>query len=249
MGLARAAVAFALFVAFGSAAQASDGAALKVLGFSPDAKRFAFEQFGSQDGSGYPYSDLQVIDTTNGADIEGDLFRTLVETETGDVEIARKATNAKAKTVLDRLKISSRGMMLAVNPAIRPSEELLAMDVWPVLANEVSEMALPASRLGPGKIRIDQRPATSPYCSQIGEEAKAFTLSLVREGAAPLTLHADTDLPDSRVCSSTYGVAGVYLRAHPDGAFALVVIVSFYPRGFEGPDRRFLAFAARMPAR
>src|SRR5262245_14136735 len=41
---------------------AGDRALIEFLGYSPDGKYFAFEQFGIQDGSGHAYSEIQVID-------------------------------------------------------------------------------------------------------------------------------------------------------------------------------------------
>ena len=44
-------------------ALAGDFANLNVLGFSSDGNIFAFEQYGVQDGSGFPYADRFYIDT------------------------------------------------------------------------------------------------------------------------------------------------------------------------------------------
>jgi predicted secreted protein len=242
-------MAAALLLLFSAAAEAGDGAALRVIGFSPDAARFAFEQFGAHDASGFPYSQLAVIDTATGADAEGGPFSSLIENDQADVAAAQTATAVGARPVLERLRIGTDGMVSAANPAIRPAEELLPMDIWPVMADEVAEMELPISALGPGTVRITQRPAPNPFCARVerGEEATAITLTLTRAGGAPMTLHADGDLPPARICAAHYGIAGLYLHLRPDGAVALVVILSFYPRGFEGPDRRFLAFSARVP--
>ena len=43
-------------------ALAADGAQSRALGYSADGKYFAFEQFGVQDGSGFPYWDVFVLD-------------------------------------------------------------------------------------------------------------------------------------------------------------------------------------------
>ena len=54
--------AFAVTAVAGSAA-AGDTASLSVLGYSPDGKVFAFEEYGIFDGSGFPYSNIYFIDT------------------------------------------------------------------------------------------------------------------------------------------------------------------------------------------
>ena len=43
-------------------ALAGESAQFNALGFSDDGRYFAFEQFGIQDGSGFPYSDIFLID-------------------------------------------------------------------------------------------------------------------------------------------------------------------------------------------
>ena len=62
------------------AAQAGDFADRALLGFSPDGRYFALEEYGIQDGSGYPYSNIFLIDTTTdewvtGTPIEGNHAR------------------------------------------------------------------------------------------------------------------------------------------------------------------------------
>ena len=44
-------------------AQAGDFAKREIHGFSVDGGLFAFEEYGVQDGSGFPYSNIYVIDT------------------------------------------------------------------------------------------------------------------------------------------------------------------------------------------
>ncbi len=62
-----AAVAMLLPVAAG----ASDVSQFAPIGFSEDGKIFAFEEFGVQDGSGFPYSSIFVIDLVRDAFVDG----------------------------------------------------------------------------------------------------------------------------------------------------------------------------------
>ncbi len=68
----RALAALLLSVVAGSA-QAADGAQSRPIGFSPDRRYFAFEQYGVQDGSGFAYSDIFVIDLSNDSWVKGSL--------------------------------------------------------------------------------------------------------------------------------------------------------------------------------
>ena len=47
-------------------AEAGDYADRTILGFSPDGSTFAFEEFGVQDGSGFAYANIYMIDTGAG---------------------------------------------------------------------------------------------------------------------------------------------------------------------------------------
>jgi len=48
-----------------SPALAGDTAEINVLGFSADGSIFAFEEYGVQDGSGFPYANRFYIDTAS----------------------------------------------------------------------------------------------------------------------------------------------------------------------------------------
>jgi predicted secreted protein len=53
-------IGFALLLAV-PAAHAGDYAYRDILGFSSDGKSFAFEEYGVQDGSGFPYANIFVV--------------------------------------------------------------------------------------------------------------------------------------------------------------------------------------------
>lgn len=60
--------AFALLVGLGTTpAFAVDYARVDVMGFSANGSRFAFEEYGIQDGSGFPYSNIYLFDVDRDA--------------------------------------------------------------------------------------------------------------------------------------------------------------------------------------
>ena len=61
--LAAASAGLALLLA--APAVAGDRALADFIGFSEDGRYFAFEEYGVQDGSGFPYSTIYVIDLTD----------------------------------------------------------------------------------------------------------------------------------------------------------------------------------------
>jgi len=66
-------------------ARAGDFAALQPIGFSSDGNVFAFEEYGVQDGSGFPYSTVYVLDTRNDSFLPGAPVRAVVEDDKGEL--------------------------------------------------------------------------------------------------------------------------------------------------------------------
>jgi len=61
-----------------AAADASDRA---IIGFSKDGSHFAFEEYGMQDGSGFPYADIYIINLKTDKWVKGSPIRVLVRDE------------------------------------------------------------------------------------------------------------------------------------------------------------------------
>ena len=53
-------------------AAAGEFAQVDLLGFSRSGSHFAFEEYGVQDGSGFPYSNIYVIDVGDDSWVPGD---------------------------------------------------------------------------------------------------------------------------------------------------------------------------------
>ena len=60
---------------FSGSAIAGDSAQFDAIGYSPDGRYFAFEQFGIQDGSGFAYSEIFIIDLQTDSFVAGAPFR------------------------------------------------------------------------------------------------------------------------------------------------------------------------------
>ena len=88
--------AIALSLLSASAAGAGDVAEMRPIGYSPDGRYFAFEQFGEQDGSGFAYAEVQVIDTETDRYVEGTPVRVLIQREGASIGEARRQTDGFA---------------------------------------------------------------------------------------------------------------------------------------------------------
>ena len=106
--------AFALI--FSVPAMAADGAKFRAIGFSKDSNFFAFEQYGVQDGSGFSYADIFVLDIKADDWFKGTPVKTLLEDETGDVSAVRAKAKVDAGPALDAAKIDADAEILAANP-------------------------------------------------------------------------------------------------------------------------------------
>ena len=75
----------ALAIAF--PAVAGDFANRDIIGFSADGSRFAFEEYGQQDGSGFAYSNIYiyVIDTAIDRWTDGSPFRVMIKDEKASI--------------------------------------------------------------------------------------------------------------------------------------------------------------------
>lgn len=223
-------------------AAASDGAMRKVLGFSVDGRSFAFMQSGAQDGSGFPYADVFLIDTTT------DTFalppvHVLVEKDSATREQAEAEAMRRAGPALAARRVEPMGRRIGTIAASRPDDEFFqpeAMKGEPIAA---ASMALTAAELGvEPKLTLTPIRFDPPRCKDIESgRVVGFALTLARKDRPAFDLHKDAQVPESRFCPRTYGLSEAYLYTPAGGPSVVAVLVEFYAMGFEGPDRRFLA--------
>ena len=73
-----------LFMLFFTAclALAGDTATFTTLGFSADHRYFAFSQYGEQDGSGFPYAEIYIVDVLKNSFVSGGVINSVWQQET-----------------------------------------------------------------------------------------------------------------------------------------------------------------------
>lgn len=76
-------------------AMAGDRALIDFIGFSEDGQYFAFEEFGVQDGSGFPYSNIYVLDVSADSWVDGTPVRVQLDDE--GARRKRRAARRRAK--------------------------------------------------------------------------------------------------------------------------------------------------------
>jgi predicted secreted protein len=221
-------------------ATAADRALIDMLGYSEDGSHFAFEQFGIQDGSGFPFSSIFIVDLVNDSWVTGTPVEVRIDDEEATLQDARAQAMDEVKAKLDELKIGVPVEVLAMIGEGEYATETGMRVHW----------STPAC-CGAGVTQADAQSliletrgitSTEDYCkdmSPVGYNLYYQDQAGVRE------LHMDADvLPASRGCTLDYRI---YAVVEPfseyygiDFTARRVAIIATYPFGFEGVDRRFM---------
>ncbi|UVK55252.1 DUF2259 domain-containing protein [Mesorhizobium sp. AR02] len=248
-------------------ALAGDAAARRIIGFSPDGSTFAFEQYGQLDAgaSASGYSEIDIIDTRTDEFVGGKPILVVDESEetTLTLEQARAQAAAKAKPILAKYAIASRGKQTASDKFTFPGEMVAYADISRL--EQVSQKWLSPlyDETEVSMIQLDQILAASTTdCSASFEEAQqgdqaqgnktlqgdktgkalGFRLTLQGQDGKPFrTLHEDKAVPGSRNCPTSYSLSESYEYTPSGKPAVIVVLVQRFSQGFEGRDRRFLA--------
>lgn len=227
----------ALASAFAAPAMAAERALLDVIGYSGDGRYFAFEEYGVQDGSGFAYSNIYVVDLIEDRWVIGTPVRVLAEGDQSSLsEIREEAQTGVAQRLAD-LDIRHPADVLAYRGDGEVGDDGLEMAF-----GQIGYFGQTVDELERYKLSLDifKAPTSTPCMDWFGDEPMGFKLSLSYEDYL-VTLFEDTDLPRSRGCPVTYKITGVYVPFYAQDLTHGVVILSSFPRGFEGPDRRFVA--------
>ncbi|WP_158541586.1 DUF2259 domain-containing protein [Pelagibacterium lacus] len=216
-------------------AVAAERAQFDAIGYSEDGRYFAFEQFGIQDGSGFPYSEIAIIDLDTDRFAGGSPFRARIDTEMAALGEARDAAHAAAQKALTELAIDRPAIPIALRgDGEAAGDEGLALDyaipIWGLDGTEGDY------RLS---LEIFKAPSTQD-CDWFEGDPMGYRLIREIDGERA-ELHSDSRVPASRGCVITYKFYGVMLPFNAFDNGSAVAVLSYWSHGFEGPDRRFLA--------
>ena len=212
--------------------RAGDMAEFQVIGFTPGGKYFAFEQYGVQDGSGFSYSDIFIIDTTSDIWVKGSPIRVELEDET--LSKVRKISALRAAPVLKQLNILQTTQPLLNHLEKRDNN---GIDIFTFKLGEVFEYSLNLKHWQTNDVR----------CQRYGVSPELFSLSISKNAEVdnnPRILHKDYRLPRSRGCPIKYAIDQLYISKGQEKSIA--VIISVFTNGFEGSNRRFIAITSQI---
>jgi predicted secreted protein len=205
---------------------ANDGSTFMDLGFSSSKSRYAFIEYGIQDGSGFPYAHVQVIDVALNKLLNGKTYTLQYDGATVAQAIAKAKTYASTRGV----KGTNLGRNLLINlptDVSTKSNSIFTLDYVP------GGTFLPRFEVVIGATDLPAKQECIGYASQL------LNLSIAgRENTLgnTIVLQNDATLPGSRNCAHDYSTERVI--RHGDHT---VVIVRFHTAGFEGPDSRMIA--------
>lgn len=220
---------------------AGDVADVNVLGFSADGGVFAFEEYGVQDGSGFPYANRFYIDTTTDKFLPGTPIRVRLDDEARTVGEARaEAAKSGQKIIADAVLEQNRGHTAGFSPVTEFSSDphRMVVNPRPVFSPVDPEF----------EVRLQEFPLNGdPLCESQGE---VVGFRLVRIDPSPdgqtKLIHEDKTLPKSRNCPNGYRIGGIQTGdiQHTLTSYAVLIAVRSY--GFEGPDFRWIAVTGRF---
>jgi predicted secreted protein len=210
----------------------------EIIGFSPDGAYFAFEEYGVQDGSGFPYSNIFIIDTAKDDWLAGTPIRRRVDDEMAPLSRARAESRAKALPLLAKHGIAPRGVLAVSNPATELSAN----------PYKVRFRLNPFFNMAERAWTLDLEPLPFPptaACENFGT-TQGLKLTITDPDGKQRVLSEDKSVPDSRFCPRGYAISDVVTFTPEGGETTLAVLLSLFRQGFEGTDRRFLAVTTRV---
>ncbi len=226
------------------AAQAGDTADVQLLGFSKNGDFFAFEQYGIEDGSGFPYSEIFVVDVIGDTWVKPSPFRLRNDSdpdpddETDSALTAVRAQNrAAAQALLQEKGIAGKGRTVGINPRTELTSDPHKMIVAPRDFFQPKEDAI--------ELTLSEYPLPNSQCAAYGADTKGFRLTMVNKGVTR-TLNSDTSIPKGRKCPLGYRIERFVTHFPGEAPPVFAILVQMDSLGFEGPDRRYLAITGRL---
>lgn len=226
-----------------TAVQAADGAQSQAIGFSPDGKYFAFEQYGIQDGSGFAYSDIFVINIATNEWVKGSPVRVLDESEESNIDAARAQAMTEAKPIIDALKVTGSFDTLLHRPFTDFTNDRRKVRFARWYSSTADTGAY--DYLGSFELEVKDVALPTPADCLETDMAMPVGMEVTVKNLKTETIKSmakDTTIPKSRNCPHAYDIEAVFApSAYNMPNDPVVALIGTYNRGFEGSNRRFIA--------
>ncbi|MFB9980235.1 DUF2259 domain-containing protein [Mesorhizobium kowhaii] len=223
-----------------SIAHAGDVAELEILGFTKDGGVFAFEEYGVQDGSGFPYANRYYIDTNDDSFLKGTPIRVRIDDENATLEAARLEARQKGEAIVKQAELTAnKGITAGFNPVTELSADPHRMAVNP------RPIFSPVDQ--PLEFRLDEIGMNNTEGCESQGEINGFRLLRIeaQDGGTTKLLHEDKSIPKSRGCPNGYRIGAVQTFSM-DSLSGYAVLITMRQYGFEGPNFRWIAVTGRL---
>lgn len=234
-------IVFLFLVLLPAESFAGDYANLNFIGFSKDGKFLAFEQYGVQDGSGFPYADIFFINTEKNIFAAAPVSVRIDRDDATETTVRNKANLAAAKKLRElkivkgnpgSLVLSHLTTDLTFNENLKNNTETVRF----------AELIFSSYQKGDYELSLKSVPAKMKDCDIFEQEIFKLELSLKdNESGATKILQKDADLPKSRGCALSYSIQNVYVYAD-----YIAVFLNVLTPGFEGADMRYMVVSGKM---
>ncbi|MEO7540159.1 MAG: DUF2259 domain-containing protein [Pyrinomonadaceae bacterium] len=226
-----------LFFVSVSTALAGDYSTLNFIGFSKDGRYLAFEEYGTQDGSGFPYSSYFFIDTAKNA-YAAPQVKARIESESASEASARsKAALLAAKNLKQFGIVQGNTGQHVVSHIIND----LTLDETETIVRFAEEIGS-AYQKGVYELTVKPLPVKNKACEPYELDTFMLHLTLAnKDDETTKVLQKDTVLPESRGCVMSYRIQDVYLYKG-----TIAVFLNVFTPGFEGPDMRFITVTGSL---
>jgi predicted secreted protein len=215
-------------------AWAGDSAQLQVIGYSADGKVFGFEEYGIQDGSGFAYSHIFLIDTDTDKFVAGTPIKVLVEDEMSLGKI-RGLARTKAQPLIERYQLDNDpGVLAAYNPVSEADSDPHTLRYYPFPADPPRSQTY--------RLALTQKPLPAPKtCLNMVGTYSGFSLTFTEVAGESATqqIYEDKQVPASRNCPNGYRLAAIVTSETASAPTMAMIQVSTF--GFEGNDQRWIA--------
>jgi len=221
-----------------SSARAGDLASLEFWGFSPDGRFLTFEQFGTMDGSGFPFSRLAVVN------VPGNIFVDYAEKVVKEGIVLNERTYT-AQTLAQSLKRTGvrRGL---TGTLVFQKGPVLEGDSDYSLTLTSADLPKAAKFTLDGKdytLELTERPAPpiTDDCREYAQFPAALLELKLSSGATSRVIQKDVRLPNTRKCVYSYGIARIYRYRS-----SVAVFLRTLSPGFEGPNLGWMVVTGKL---
>ncbi|MBN2695619.1 DUF2259 domain-containing protein [bacterium] len=228
---------------------AGDSSKFNIIGFSKDGSNIAFQRYGTQDGSGFPYSEIFIVKSEKN-DYFVQPIKTVLEDENSNEESAKTknltvATSSikKAKIVLNNIgtKVAMDSLKKDDSSEEESDNRLSKVNIKKKAENKNEKERFQIIINGKIYDLVLEESAFGEKHPDFEIQPVIFTLYLESNGKK-ITLQKDTSLPKSRGLALSYTVNSVYTHNN-----YIAVFVNIESQGFEGPDTRQIIITGKLP--